>query len=114
MSRSYVAVGTTSDIGKVVAAALEASGHRVRPVSRGAGVSIDDAAALRGAFEGADGAFLMIPFDRQAPDLHARENAVAANLAQASTDAYAEPRSRRRARRCACGRRSAVHGAPRK
>jgi hypothetical protein len=32
-----------------------------------AGLSIDDAAALKGTFSGADGAFLLIPFDTKAP-----------------------------------------------
>jgi uncharacterized protein YbjT (DUF2867 family) len=55
----------------------------VRPVARSAGVPLDDPAALRRAFEGAAGAFLMIPFDMAAPDLHRREDEIGAHLAQA-------------------------------
>jgi uncharacterized protein YbjT (DUF2867 family) len=81
--KRYVVVGATSDVGKVVAEKLEAWGHQVRPVSRGAGVSIDDTEGLTQAFSGADGAFLMIPFDMQAPDLHERENEIGTKLAGA-------------------------------
>jgi hypothetical protein len=48
-------------------------GNEVRGVSRTQGVSLDDPFALHQTFSGADGAFIMIPFDMQAPDLHQRE-----------------------------------------
>jgi uncharacterized protein YbjT (DUF2867 family) len=62
---------------------LKAQGHHVRPVSRSAGVSFDDAAALRRTFSGVDGAFLLIPFDMKAPDLHEREDEIGMKLAEA-------------------------------
>jgi uncharacterized protein YbjT (DUF2867 family) len=79
----YAVVGATGDVGKVVVERLMAAGHLVRPVSRSAGVSLDDRAALQRAFAGVDGAFLMIPFDVQAADLHERERDVGAKLADA-------------------------------
>lgn len=80
---TYVVVGTTGAVGKVVADLLSRQGHHVRPISRRSGISFDDRAAMAEAFHGADGAFLMIPFDRQALDLHRREEAMAATLAGA-------------------------------
>jgi len=82
-TKVYAVVGATSDVGKVVAERLQSAGHQVRPVSRSAGASLDDAAALKRAFTGADGAFLMIPFDLQAKDLHEREREIGAKLAVA-------------------------------
>ncbi|MBX3620511.1 MAG: NmrA family NAD(P)-binding protein [Rhizobacter sp.] len=76
-------VGATSDSGRVVAQALEERGQAVRPVSRQHGVSMDDAVALGQAFDGAYGAYLMLPFDMAAPDLHARERELCARLVQA-------------------------------
>jgi uncharacterized protein YbjT (DUF2867 family) len=67
----------------VVVRRLMAAGHQVRSISRSAGVSLDDAMALKQAFAGADGAFLLIPFDMQAEDLHEREREVGSNLAEA-------------------------------
>ncbi|WP_369660173.1 NmrA family NAD(P)-binding protein [Variovorax sp. V15] len=84
---TYAVVGATSDVGKAVVGGLQAAGHHVRPVSRSAGVSLDDAAALRQVFAGVDGAFLMVPFDLQAADLHAREREIGANLARAVKEA---------------------------
>jgi uncharacterized protein YbjT (DUF2867 family) len=81
--RTYVVVGSMGAVGQAVASSLEALGHRVRAVSRRAGVSIDDAAALKAACLGVDGAFLLIPFDMQAPDLHTREDEIGAALAEA-------------------------------
>jgi hypothetical protein len=43
-------------------------------VVRKAGLSIDDAAALKGTFSGVDGAFLLIPFDTKAPGSAQAEN----------------------------------------
>jgi uncharacterized protein YbjT (DUF2867 family) len=77
----YTVVGTSSDVGKAVAARLLASGHRVRSVTRSAGVPLDDPSALARAFEGAAGAFVMIPFDQRAEDVHAREREVGGRLA---------------------------------
>jgi uncharacterized protein YbjT (DUF2867 family) len=81
--KTYVVVGSMGAVGAAVASRLEALGHRVRPVSRRAGVSIDDAAALKRACSGVDGAFLLIPFDMQAPDLHVREDEIGVKLAEA-------------------------------
>ena len=81
--KTFTVLGATSDTGRLVADSLAAAGHDVRRVSRQHGVSLDDAAALKAAFAGADGAYLMMPFDLQAPDLHAREHALAAQIAAA-------------------------------
>jgi uncharacterized protein YbjT (DUF2867 family) len=81
--KTYVVTGATGSVGKVVVETLQAQGHHVRPVSRRAGVSFDDAAALTQAFSGVDGAFLMIPFDMKAPDLHKREAEMGMQLAEA-------------------------------
>ena len=80
-SKTYVVVGATSDVGQTIAATLVAQGHRVRRVARSLGLSFDDRKSLDRAFAGADGAYLMIPFDKQAPDLHARERQVGEALA---------------------------------
>lgn len=85
--RRFTVVGATSDTGRVVARKLADAGHTVQPVSRQHGVSMDDPVALSGAFEGAFGAYLMMPFDLQAPDLHARERDLCAKLAKAVKDA---------------------------
>ncbi|SRR5712692_9123063 len=79
----YVVAGATGYVGKVVVEKLKAQGHQVRPVSRSDGVSFDDITALTRAFSGVDGAFLMIPFDMKAPDLHKRENEIGMKLADA-------------------------------
>ena len=79
----YAVVGASSDVGKAVVGRLLASGHRVRSVTRNAGVPLDDPSALARAFEGAAGTFVMIPFDQQADDLHAREREVGDRLALA-------------------------------
>jgi uncharacterized protein YbjT (DUF2867 family) len=83
LRNTYTVVGATSDTGRVVTRQLEHAGHTVRPVSRREGVSLDDAAALRRAFTGAFGAYLMMPFDLAAPDLHARERQLCTHLADA-------------------------------
>jgi uncharacterized protein YbjT (DUF2867 family) len=85
--RRFTVVGATSDTGRVVARQLAGAGHTVQPVSRQLGVSLDDPIALRSAFEGAFGAYLMMPFDLQAPDLHARERELCTQLATAVKDA---------------------------
>jgi uncharacterized protein YbjT (DUF2867 family) len=82
-SRSYVVVGTSGQVGQAVAFHLTAVGLEVRRVSRSAGVSIDDSEALHRTFAGSRGAFLLLPFDLQADDLHRREDEMAARLAKA-------------------------------
>ena len=85
--RRFTVVGATSDTGRVVVRNLADAGHTVQPVSRQHGVSMDDSVALRAAFEGAFGAYLMVPFDLEAPDLHARERELCAKLANAMKEA---------------------------
>jgi uncharacterized protein YbjT (DUF2867 family) len=70
---------------------LTRQGHVVRRIARSAGTSLDDAAIINAAFVGANGAFLMVPFDMSAPDLHRREFEIAHRLA----DAVAAGRVRR-------------------
>lgn len=70
LRKTYVVTGVTGAVGAVVAEVLTRHGHRVRGLSRRAGASIDDPATLAAAFRDADGAFVMIPFDRTAADLH--------------------------------------------
>jgi uncharacterized protein YbjT (DUF2867 family) len=79
----YTVVGATSDVGKRVAQQLEDMGHRVRKVSRSTGVSIDNDDEVLKAFSGADGAYVMIPIDFQAPDLHKREDEIGEKIARA-------------------------------
>ena len=83
LKRKFVVTGSTSDTSRVVAEKLLSAGHQVTAISRAAGISVDDQAALTEAFKGADGAYIMIPFDMKAPDLHRREMEVGANLAEA-------------------------------
>jgi uncharacterized protein YbjT (DUF2867 family) len=80
---TFAVIGATSDTGRVVQQLLEQAGHHVRPVARRCGVSLDDAAALARAFSGAWGAYLMMPFDLAAKDLHARERELCASFARA-------------------------------
>jgi len=82
-AKTVVVVGSTGDVGQWVVDCLTRHGHHIRPVSRRVGVSLDDAAAIRGAFAGADSAFVMIPFDLRAQDLHRREDEIGANVADA-------------------------------
>lgn len=81
--KTYVVTGVNGAVGRIVAAVLTRHGHRVRGISRQAGTSIDDPAALAAAFHDADGAFLLIPFDRRAANLHQRETDITAKLAHA-------------------------------
>jgi len=81
--KTFTLVGATSDTGRVVQQVLEEAGHNVRPVSRRHGVSLDDTAGLAQAFAGAWGAYLMMPFDLAAQDLHARERELCSNFTQA-------------------------------
>ncbi len=81
--RTYVVVGATGRTGREVVRHLTSHGHDVRAVARGRSVGIDDAAALGRAFEHADGAFLLIPFDFASADLHAREEQIGERLERA-------------------------------
>ncbi|QAU50298.1 NmrA family transcriptional regulator [Bradyrhizobium guangzhouense] len=78
--RTFVITGATGSVGRAASARLEAMGHKVRPVARRSGVSFDDPGALDRAFEGVDGAYIMIPFDYAAQDLHGREEEIAEKL----------------------------------
>jgi uncharacterized protein YbjT (DUF2867 family) len=81
--RTYVVVGATGKTGREVERHLTSHGHDVRAVARSRGVGVDDAVALEGAFEHADGAFVLVPFDLASGDLHAREDAIAQRLERA-------------------------------
>ncbi len=83
MRKTFTMAGATSDIGREVVQRLENMGHNVRKVSRASGISIDNEKALREAFSGSEGAYLVIPFDMQAPDLHKREDEIGKKLAEA-------------------------------
>jgi uncharacterized protein YbjT (DUF2867 family) len=80
--KTYVITGATSDVGRTLCATLIAQGHIVREVSRATGVSLDDTDALMQAFSNVDGAYIMIPFDMMAADLHKREDEISARLAE--------------------------------
>ncbi|MBZ9746511.1 NmrA family NAD(P)-binding protein [Mesorhizobium sp. CO1-1-7] len=81
--RTVVVIGATNEVGKAVAQVLTRQGHIVRGVARSLGVALDDSDALASAFSGADSAYVMIPFDVTAPDLHGFEDEVGARLAAA-------------------------------
>lgn len=84
--RTIVVVGATSDVGAAASARLREQGHVVRGVARSLGVSLSDQTALNKTFDGADAAYVMIPFDVQVADLHEFEREVGARLAQAIAD----------------------------
>jgi len=79
----FAVVGSSGTIGRTIVNELERLGHEVRPISRSTGVSIDDQDALDRGFAQVDGAYLMIPFDMEAPDLHRREADIGDKLAAA-------------------------------
>src|SRR5438552_2906431 len=81
--RTIVVVGATSEAGRVAARQLTQQGHVVRGVARSLGISLTDAQAVDRAFQGADSAYLMIPFDMGAEDLHQFERQIAARLVEA-------------------------------
>jgi uncharacterized protein YbjT (DUF2867 family) len=81
--RTAVVVGATSEGGAAVSAKLEQQGHVARGVARSLGVALSDQDALNRAFAGADSAYLMIPFDVQAPDLHRFEREIGNRLVEA-------------------------------
>jgi uncharacterized protein YbjT (DUF2867 family) len=83
MKKSFVVTGSTSAVGSVIVKRLIPMGKEVRGISRSEGTSMDDPIALNEAFSGADGAFIMIPFDMQALDLHKREIEIGERLADA-------------------------------
>jgi uncharacterized protein YbjT (DUF2867 family) len=82
-SKTFVVVGATGGVGRVVASTLKRLGHQVRPVARSSGVPFENKERLDEAFSGAHGAYLMIPFDLAAPDLHRREDEIGEALGQA-------------------------------
>lgn len=81
--RIYVVTGATGHVGKVAAAKLKAEGHEVRAVARSLGVDLDNTVALKQAFSGADGAFLMLPPDVRADDVRRSQNQAGEKLADA-------------------------------
>lgn len=85
--QTFVVVGGTGDVGRAVVNGLTKLGHVVRSVSRRDGISLDDPASLHKQFTGADAAYLMIPFDLEAPDLHSREIEIGARLEEAIVSA---------------------------
>lgn len=82
-SKTFVVVGASGRVGRVVASTLKNLGHQVRPVARSLGVPFEDKEMLDEAFSGAHGAYLMIPFDLAASDLHRREDEIGEVLARA-------------------------------
>jgi uncharacterized protein YbjT (DUF2867 family) len=82
-SKIFVVVGATGNVGRAVASKLQSLGHQVRLIARSLGVPFEDRVKLNEAFSGAHGAYLMIPFDVAAPDLHRREDEIGDALAQA-------------------------------
>lgn len=81
--RTIVVVGATSEVGAAASARLQQQGHVVRGVARSLGIALSDQDALNRAFAGADSAYLMIPFDVQARDLHRFERDIGNRLAEA-------------------------------
>ena len=95
---TYVITGATGHTGKPIATGLLEKGQKVRIISRDAGKSADliakgaehfvgstdDVELLKRAFDGADAAYLMIPFDMGTPNYTAMQlthvNAMAAAL----------------------------------
>ena len=81
--KTYAVTGATGHVGKFVVEELQRQGHQVRRIARSAGVDIHDGPVLARAFEGADGAFLMVPPEYKAADLRAWQNAAGARLFEA-------------------------------
>jgi uncharacterized protein YbjT (DUF2867 family) len=81
--RTVVVAGATSEVGAAASARLQQQGHIVGGVARSLGVALSDQGALNRIFAGADSAYLMIPFNVQAPDLHRFERDASNRLAQA-------------------------------
>jgi uncharacterized protein YbjT (DUF2867 family) len=85
--KTFAVTGATGSVGLAVTVRLRAQGHEVRPIARAAGVSLEDPSRLRGAFADVDGAFVMVPFNREAADLHGWEERISRGLADALRDA---------------------------
>lgn len=81
--RTIVVVGATSEVGAAASARLQQQGHVARGVARSLGVALSDRDALNRTFAGADSAYLMIPFDVQAQDLHRFERHIGNLLVEA-------------------------------
>lgn len=81
--KTFAVTGSSGHIGKGIVERLKAAGHAVREVSRRAGLSLDDVAALTQSFAGTDGVFLMIPPEVTHPNIRARQNEIGYKLAQA-------------------------------
>ncbi|MEH2588890.1 GNAT family N-acetyltransferase [Bradyrhizobium sp. AZCC 1721] len=61
---TFVVVGATGSVGRVVAGALETLGHQVRPVARSLGMPFERREKLNEAFSGAHGdATVALPFE---------------------------------------------------
>jgi uncharacterized protein YbjT (DUF2867 family) len=82
-SKTFVVVGATGTVGRVVARRLKGLGHEVRPAARSVGVPFENREKLNEVFSGTQGAYLMIPFDFAALDLHRREDEIGEALARA-------------------------------
>lgn len=81
--RTVVVVGATGVVGAVASEKLLQQGHIVRGVARSLGIALFDQDALNRAFAGAHSAYVMIPFDVQAPDLHRFEREIGNRLTEA-------------------------------
>src|SRR4051812_22274719 len=81
--RTIVFVGATNIVGTTAIGELTRRGHKVRGLSRKMGIDLTDQEALRRTFAGADAAYIMIPFNTQAEDLHSFERKVAQSLIDA-------------------------------
>jgi uncharacterized protein YbjT (DUF2867 family) len=93
----YVVTGATGNTGSVLADALLAAGKKVRVIGRDAKrlerftrkgaeafvADVTDAAATTNAFSGAEAAYLMIPPNPGAADIHAYEERVGESLVSA-------------------------------
>jgi uncharacterized protein YbjT (DUF2867 family) len=96
----YVVAGATGRVGSAVAAALLAAGAPVRLLARDPGraqawqeqgaevraADLADRPTLTTALTGADGLFVLLPFDMSAPDLAAHARALTASIAGAVQD----------------------------
>ena len=95
----YVVLGATGQTGRATAEALTRSGKKVRVVVRDEGKGADwrergtqiavvadaaDSEALARAFDGAEGAYVLIPPDYRSDDMFARAAAVAASIKEAA------------------------------
>ena len=81
--KTFVVVGATGRVGRVVASTLQSRGHQVRPVARSLAMPFERREKLDETFSGANGAYLMIPFDLAVSDLHRREEEIGEALARA-------------------------------